>query len=133
MVEENKKDSAKLHSTVVGWTKTMRAASQTAERRVQDMKITTKTENFIGLLDVEVGTTGLRGGDAGNGGRTFLRLNCPGTEILASDEEVTMVFGGDLELECVIQGLRFAAQVLEESKKSGTQDDFPKVGSRNVD
>jgi hypothetical protein len=102
------------------------------------MKVVTKTQQFANaaILEVEVGTTGLRGGDTGHGGRTFLRFtDKAGTDmrIKSSEGEVLLVFGGDAELENLILALQFALDVLNESKESGTSADMPTVGSRTVD
>ena len=101
------------------------------------MKIITKTEEFTdsALLEVEVGTTGLRGGDAGCGGRTYLRLKDNGgtdmeVHVTPGGHEIALIFGGDAELRNLIAGLQFAIGVLGESLKDGTQANVPTVGSR---
>ena len=69
------------------------------------------------ILEVEVGTNGYQGGDTGHGGRTFFRLeNLACTDMLCEVEydgqrnakEIKIGFGGDCELECFIEALRFA-------------------------
>ena len=77
------------------------------------MEIVTKCEKFIGFLEVEVGTTGLRGGDTGHGGRTYLRFKNSGAsdiqiELGPKGDEVSLLLGGDIELTCLIDGLQFA-------------------------
>jgi hypothetical protein len=102
------------------------------------MEIVTKTREFThaALFEVEVGTTGLRGGDSGHGGRTYLRLKDNGdTDIRISQREgeVTLVFGGDAELENLIAGLQFALDVLKDAKENGTMADVRTIGSKTVD
>ncbi len=102
------------------------------------MKIVTKSQQFCNaaILEVEVGTTGRCGGDAGHGGRTYLRLKDAGDTYMrveARDGDVALTFGGDAELENLIEGLQFAIDVLKESKQNGTTADMPTVSSRNVD
>src|SRR5258708_5745089 len=104
------------------------------------MKIVTKKQTMVSaaLLEVEVGTTGLRGGDAGHGGRTYLRLEDQGsTDITVrpissgtGSGGVELIFGGDAELENLIAGLQFALDVLEESREKGTVEDVPTIGSK---
>lgn len=90
-------------------------------------KLTTIAQRFRGesTLEVEVGTTGLRGGDVNHGGRTFLRIaGGEGTSInLYTEEsgrEITVLLGGDTELQHLIRGLLFAADVLSRSLQDGT-------------
>lgn len=78
------------------------------------------------ILKVTVGTTGLMGGDTGHGGRTVFRLeDIGGTDMRCfvdsggrvhrfdeGPEAVTLVFGGDTELETFITALEYAAQTL---------------------
>lgn len=100
------------------------------------MTLVTKTQQFMGMLEVEVGTTGSRGGDTGHGGRTYLRFKNNGgsdMRVQSSPDEVTLIFGGDLELQNLISGLQFAADVLKESETGGTQKDVPTVGCRQTD
>lgn len=104
------------------------------------VKIVTKSQEFVhaALFGVEVGTTGLRGGDSGHGGRTYLRFTDQGSTNMTVDgapnrESVSLVFGGDAELENLIAGLEFAVEVLKESREHGTIDNLPKSGSRTVE
>jgi hypothetical protein len=109
-----------------------------AERRSKmEVKIVTKTREFThaAMFEVEAGTTGLHGGDAGHGGRTYLRFKDQGStdmRVDAREGEVTLILGGDAELENLIAGLQFALDVLKESKDYGTQEDTTKIGSRTV-
>jgi hypothetical protein len=101
--------------------------------------VTTKAKQFnnAALFAVEVGTTGLCGGDSGHGGRTLLRfceLGSTDMRVKQEDAEtLTLVFGGDAELENLIAGLEFAVNVLKESKEHGTQDDLPTMGRAMVE
>ena len=73
------------------------------------------------FMTVEAGTNGLHGGDSGHGCRTYIsimdeggcdirvqklhdRYGCDGVEI---------VLGGDCELKCIIEGLKFIVKTLE--------------------
>jgi len=103
------------------------------------VKIITKSQEFVhaALFEVEVGTTGLRGGDSGNGGRTYLRFTDRGgtdmtVDVAPDGDSLSLVFGGDAELENLIEGLQFAIDVLKESREHGTVDNLPKSGSRTV-
>jgi hypothetical protein len=105
-------------------------------RRNTRIKIVTKTlyARPGGFLEFEVGTTGLRGGDTGHGGRTFLRIGNDGASdmrVEAGSDGVTLVCGGDLELEALIDGLRSVAEVLEQSREEGTRAEL--YSHRNVD
>jgi hypothetical protein len=100
------------------------------------MEITTLDKQFWGGagLRVEVGTTGLRGGDTGHGGRTFLRfVNESGDmRFKVGKDEVSLAFGGDSELEVLIEGLQFALDVLRKSEDGGTADDLVGVNKRQL-
>ena len=77
-------------------------------------------------IEVEAGTTGLRGGDAGHGGRTYLRVkNDADTNMRVSvkdtyraTEEFIIELAGDAELECAIKALKFMLKVLEDQKNN---------------
>lgn len=91
-----------------------------------------KTFNSANILEVTVATTGYRGGDAGHGGRSVVRINdLGGTAIKAriipesvhGNGGIELMLGGDCELITLIDGLRFAADALEElSDKSSDQN-----------
>lgn len=77
------------------------------------------------ILEVEVGTNGLQGGDTGHGCRTYFSIKDLGsTDISASlikdksgdTEGFAVELGGDCELETFIEALKFAVKVLEEQK-----------------
>lgn len=77
------------------------------------------------VLGVTVGTTGLKGGDTGHGGKTFatfedlgssyMRVSIDGSEYLREVKKITIAFGGDAELGNFIEGLRFALSQLKGS------------------
>jgi hypothetical protein len=103
------------------------------------MEVTTKMQEFMtaACLEVEVGTTGRKGGDSGHGGRTYLRisnLRSADMRIDARDGDVAVVFGGDAELENLIDGLLFAAEVLRNSVDGGTTASMHagKTGTRTI-
>lgn len=83
------------------------------------------------ILEVTAATTGLCGGDAGHGCRTMIRFNdLAGTAIKAriipesihGNGGVELMLAGDCELITLIDGLRFAADALEElSARSSDQ------------
>lgn len=92
---------------------------------VDGIKVPTEVEEFsdISTIEVEVGTTGYKGGDTGQGGRTYFRIKdlcdtdmrCDFEPIGTGNHvgEVTIIFGGDSELNTFMDGLRFAADSLE--------------------
>lgn len=81
------------------------------------------------ILDVEVGTTGFCGGDSGHGSRTYLSFtNDASTDMCVSidgeihePKSVELMFGGDCELETVIQSLEFALKTLKAQAKVKTE------------
>ena len=102
-------------------------------KEVDGIPVPTARNTFTSCncLSVEVGTTGYKGGDSGNGGRTYLRITDEGStdlrcrvETYKEDYEthdanqIEIMLGGDAELETFTQALRFAADVLEK-KVSG--------------
>ena len=104
------------------------------------MNVITKTHQFAtgATLEVEVGTTGSKGGDSGHGGRTFLRIgDLGGSDMRVKSESsgVTLIFAGDAELENLIDGLLFAAEVLKQSRDRGTTAEMlaGATGNRAVD
>lgn len=76
------------------------------------------------IMALEVGTTGFKGGDAGHGGRTFIAFkDLGGTSMNANVkqdrfgcEEIEIEFGGDSELQTLIDSLEFAVKVLKDRK-----------------
>lgn len=90
--------------------------------RVYEKEITS-----CNILRVAAGTTGLKGGDSGHGGRTYLEIEDEGgTDIkfnVISDGTVSGAFlrielGGDSELETIIEGLEFIIKTLKVNKGS---------------
>ena len=81
---------------------------------------------FFNTLGITVGTNGYQGGDSGHGGRTYICIQDLGcTDIDASiskssdnGPKVEMILGGDSELDSIIDGLRWAADKLEELKNA---------------
>ena len=77
-------------------------------------------------LGITVGTNGYQGGDSGHGGRTYICIQDLGSTDMdacvskSSDcaPKVEIIFGGDSELDSIIDGLRWAADKLEELKKA---------------
>lgn len=78
-------------------------------------------------LEVEVGTTGFKGGNAGHGSRTYFRITDLGnTDMFVKTSrrpysnntcEVEFFLGGDCELETIIRSLKFVVKVLEEESE----------------
>ena len=96
-------------------------------RRIGGKEIPTFQREIISanMLEVEAGTNGYRGGDAGHGSRTYLRIkNLTSTDM---DVQVTrdkyefesfeVMLGGDCELETIITALKFITKVLEDGAK----------------
>ena len=92
-----------------------------------------KTFNSANILEVTTATNGSQGGDAGHGCRTVIRIeDVGGTAIHArvipeSDKGnggVEIVLAGDCELWTVIEGLRFAANALEQLDKKEARYDM---------
>ena len=77
-------------------------------------------------LGFTVGTNGYHGGDSGHGGRTYISIQDLGctdmdANVSRSSEygpKVEMILGGDSELDSIIEGLRWAADKLEELKNA---------------
>lgn len=77
-------------------------------------------------LEIEVGTTGYKGGDSGHGGRTYFSIkDLASTDIdvsiikdnYSNIEGFTVKLGGDSELSTFIEALEFAIKVLKEESK----------------
>ena len=96
-------------------------------RRIGGKEIPTFQREIISanMLEVEAGTNGYRGGDAGHGSRTYFRIkDLASTDINirshtdsygGSEFEVTL--GGDCELETMIRALKFITKVLEDESQ----------------
>lgn len=102
---------------------TIKRAQRNVGERLVDTRITEITS--CNILEVEVGTTGSRGGDSGHGGRTYFRLK----DIAATDmclkvsdypAEITIELGGDSEMSTFIEALEFAVKALKEQAHAGS-------------
>lgn len=93
---------------------------------VNNIPVDTETQvcTSANILEVEVGTTGYRGGDSGHGGRTYIRLKDlsstdmqvrvnGGAKTDLTGGQIEIAFGGDSELETFISALQFALNTLE--------------------
>lgn len=102
----------------------MPVQNETLEEVEQKVKTSMHKEIIdANIITVKVGTTGYKGGDTGHGGRTVLELkNEASTDMRVSvnggelqyAEKVTLVFGGDSELDTLKEALLFAYEALEE-------------------
>lgn len=81
-----------------------------------------KTLLSANILEVTAATTGYRGGDAGHGCRTIVRIEDRGgtaikarviPESIHGNGGVELMLAGDCELLTLVDGLRFAADALE--------------------
>ena len=107
---------------------------------VDGIMVNTLCKGIVGcaMMTVETGTTGYAGGDTGHGGRTYLRLTDEGgtdmrCSVITSDGEmheltgtgdvkqIEIAFGGDSEMENLIEALDFAAQTLRNMKDSANK------------
>ena len=117
--------------------------------KIDKIEVPTEKKEFVNanIIEVEVGTTGYKGGDSGHGGRTFFRIEdkaCTDMQITFRAENmfgggwetgtgnyknkihgwglecssVELVFGGDAELETFIQALEFAVETLKKQVNS---------------
>lgn len=88
-------------------------------KRVDDTNLVTASEVFTSLntLEVEVGTTGYCGGDAGHGARTYFRLTDLSSTAMKietkENNEVVIKLSGDTEISTFIQALSFAEKMLK--------------------
>lgn len=92
---------------------------------VNGVKVPTCIREFssANIIEVEVGTTGLCGGDTGHGGRTYLRIkdlsstdmSCRLSGNSCGDTgQIEIMFGGDCELETFVEALEFVAETLRD-------------------
>jgi hypothetical protein len=95
-------------------------------RRIGGIEVPTYKREIVSanVLEVEAGTNGYQGGDAGHGSRTYFRIeNEGGTDIQVrplgryGDEGFEVTLGGDCELETIITALKFISKVLEDGAK----------------
>ena len=94
---------------------------------IDNIQIETESKELVNanILEVEVGTTGYRGGDSGHGGRTYIKLqdhsstdirvrvNCGEWHSLMSEGPLEIALGGDAELDTFIDALEFAVKTLK--------------------
>ena len=101
--------------------------AQPGERFIDEKKINTweTTISICNIVDVEAGTNGYHGGDAGHGGRTYIRIEDDGggdieVKPTKNNKGVEFFICGDSELDTMIKALEFAAKVLRvQSSASG--------------
>ena len=87
------------------------------------IKTFSKTITLANILEVEAGTNGYQGGDAGHGGRTYFRIeDLGGTDMQSHNylkaygcKGFEVVFGGDSELNTIIDALEFIVKTLKQS------------------
>ena len=77
------------------------------------------------FLEYEAGSTGFRNGDAGHGGRTYLRLenqdNSAAMQVRINGREISckkleIILGGDDEFVAILDALRFITEALSKCK-----------------
>ena len=92
---------------------------QPGERFIYGQTINTwkTTISLCNIVDVEAGTNGYHGGDAGHGGRTYIRIEDGGggdieVKPTKDNKGVEFFICGDSELDTMIKALEFAAKVL---------------------
>ena len=93
------------------------------DKEIERVPLNCKEFVDCNILEVKVGTTGYMGGDTGHGGRTRLVLkNISSTDMRVSlnngeykdVDELSIVFGGDSELDTFTKALIFATNILME-------------------
>ncbi len=96
--------------------------SKISQNRVNGILIDTwiVQMNDACVLELEIGSTGFKGGDTGHGGRTYFRLKNMGAadldmQINEDSNELVLKFGGDAELSTFIDALEFATGKLKDS------------------
>ena len=68
-------------------------------------------------IEVEVATTGYKGGDSGHGGRTFFKVgdvSCTDIRPSSTYDSVEIVLGGDAEMETFCETLRIGYEYLNQ-------------------
>lgn len=106
---------------------------KTNEKKLPDgttIKTFSKTITLANILEVEAGTNGCQGGDAGHGCRTYFRIeDLGGTDMQSHNylkaygcKGFEVMFGGDSELETVITGLEFIVDVLKKNRVNKVND-----------
>lgn len=100
------------------------------ERTIDGSKVTTWIRGIFDCnqLEVEAGTNGYMGGDAGHGSRTYLRVkDLGGTDSYCKvdgdkfyqPDEIILVLEGDSELATAKEALRWMLRVLESQTEEG--------------
>lgn len=89
---------------------------------VKDVDIPIKEKEIVdcNILHVEAGTTGLKGGDTGHGGRTYFSITDEAStdmEVNVFDNGFEVMLGGDTELETMIEALEFIVKIFKEGRK----------------
>ena len=94
-------------------------------RDIDDKKVTTFTRTIYSanILEVEAGSNGLHGGDAGHGARAYIRVKdlggtCMEVEALKDkfdSQGVVIKLAGDCEIQTMIEALDFISQCLKDS------------------
>lgn len=83
----------------------------------------TREITHAAILEVEVGTNGYKGGDAGHGSRAFVRFKDQGGtawsltvdgQTVEGPTEVRLSFGGDAELSNLADALEWMALILRQ-------------------
>jgi len=92
------------------------------------MKTAKETFTSANILEVEVGTTGLKGGDAGHGGETYLKLvDAASTSwhaeiidehgksrTMKQPQSIMIAVQGDTELQTLADSLEWAARKIKQ-------------------
>ncbi len=92
------------------------------------MKTAKTTFSSANILDAEVGTTGLKGGDAGHGGETYLKLTDTAntawhavvldesgeSQVIDQPASIIIAVQGDTELQTLADSLEWAANKIRE-------------------
>jgi len=90
-----------------------------------EIQVYTYTYESCNSIEVTVGTNALTG-DSGHGGRTYFSLkDCASTDMRIFDsernkyvqtDEITIVLGGETELDTFISSLEFAVKILKSQR-----------------
>lgn len=95
------------------------------EEHGEKVKVKTFSREVVScnLLEVEAGTTGYRGGDAGHGGRAYFRVQDSGFggveahSLTDGGAGFVVLLRGDSEIETMIRALKFIVKVLEKETR----------------
>jgi hypothetical protein len=100
-------------------------------RNVNGVSVNGYEKEFVSacIMKAEVGTTGDKGGDTGHGGRSYIHFQDLGSTDMKvvpyktpyDCSGVIIEFGGDCELDCLIDSLQF---MLEKLYKQGRNKDI---------